>query len=252
MAAKGKIALRMDGRKVLAVRGEFLLDVARREGFHIPSLCAFEGLRPYAACRICLVRVGGGGRERVVTACNYPLSEGLEVTTSDAGIKRLRRSTAALLLAMAPASPEIRALARSLGVRQGRMRIRDASNRCIACGLCVRICGDVVGAHAVTFSSRGAGRKVTLPFDEMDLEACTACGACSFVCPTGCIDMEGRKLRQLRDRWRPGERACRYALMGLLPGAVCDHDYDCPTCSLDRRMFELAQGTHPAFLLQGR
>jgi len=252
VAGKGKITLRIDGKKVHAARGEFLLDAARREGFEIPALCAFEGLRPYAACRICLVRVRSRGRERVVTSCNYPLSEGLEVRTSDAGIKRLRKGTAALLLAMAPASAEIRALARSLGVKETRLRSRDASNRCIACGLCVRICEDVMGACAITFSFRGAGRKVTLPFDEMDLEACTACGACSFVCPTGCIDMEGRKLRQLQDRWRPGERPCRYALMGLLPGAVCDHDYDCPTCSLDRRMFELTQGTHPVFLLTGR
>jgi bidirectional [NiFe] hydrogenase diaphorase subunit len=252
VAGKGRITIHVDGRKVRAVKGELLLDVARREGFHIPSLCAFEGLRPYAACRICLVKVRLGGRERVVTSCNYPVSEGLKVQTSDDHIRRLRRTAAALLLAMAPASPEIRALARSLGVKQTRLRVRDASNRCIACGLCVRVCEDVVGAHAVTFSSRGAGRSVTLPFDEMDLEACTACGACSFVCPTGCIDMEARKLQQLRDRRRPGERPCRYALMGLLPGAVCDHDYDCPTCSLDRRMFELAQGTHPAFLLGGR
>lgn len=252
MKGKSRITLHMDGRRVRAVKGELLLDVARREGIPIPSLCAFEGLRPYAACRLCLVKVGIRGRERVVTSCNYPVSDGLVVQTSDARIRRLRRTAAALLLAMAPASAEVRALARSLGVKEERFRVRDASNRCIACGLCVRICEDVVGAHAVTFSSRGAGRKVTLPFDEMDLEACTACGACSFVCPTGCIDMEARKLRQLRDRWRPDERPCRYALMGLLPGAVCDHDYDCPTCSLDRRMFELAQGTHPVFLLSGR
>jgi bidirectional [NiFe] hydrogenase diaphorase subunit len=246
-----RITLTIDGRKVRALPGEMLLDVARREGFDIPSACAFEGIRPYGACRLCLVKVRQGTRERVVTACNYPITASVDVVTGDEKILRLRRTTASLLAAMAPASQEMRDLARRLGAADLGLRSKDPDNRCIACGLCVRVCEDVVGAHAITFSARGQHRKISLPFEELDLETCTGCGACSFVCPTGCIDMERQKLRLLRGTWRTGERPCRYALMGLLPGAACDHDYDCVTCSLDRRMFEMAQGMHPAFLLPG-
>jgi len=250
--ADKKISIRIDGRKVLALKGEFLLDVASREGFSIPALCAFEGIKPYGACRLCVVKVRKNGRERVVTACNYPVEAGIEVITEDEKIRRLRCSTAALLLAMAPASKEIRQLAGELGVDAPGFREIDRENRCIGCGLCVRVCDEIVGACAITFSGRGDNRKVSMPFDEYDLDACTGCGACAFVCPTHCIDMEGRKLKLLRERRQEGERPCRYALMGLLPGALCDNDYDCVRCSLDRRMFELAQGMHPAFLLGRR
>lgn len=245
-----KVSININGKKVRARKGEFLLHVARREGIDIPSLCAIEGLAPYAACRLCIVKVIKGGRERVVTSCNYPVEAGIRVITGDKKIKRLRKITAALLLSMAPASEKIKKIAAEMGVDRHTFRVMDKDNRCIHCGLCVQVCGEVVGAHAVTFANRGKKRKVTLPFGEYDLDACTGCGACSFVCPTDCINMEWRKLKQLRSRWQEGERVCRYSLMGLLPGALCDNDYDCPSCVLDRRMFELAQGMHPAFLLR--
>lgn len=248
-AGKERVVIKINGRRVKVRRGEFLLDVARREGIEVPSLCAFEGIRPYGACRLCLVKVGKGKSVRILTSCNYPVESGIEVLTEDEETLKIRRHVAALLLAAAPASDEVRRIAAGIGVLRTDLRSADPENRCILCGLCVRVCGEVTGAHAITFSGRGERRIVELPFGELDLMACTGCGACSFVCPDGCIDMESRKVRALRERWQRGERPCRYSLMGLLPGAICDNDYDCAGCSLDRRMFDLAHGTHPAFLL---
>ena len=51
------IALRIDGRAVEARPGESVLRAARRAGIEIPGLCDHELLRPYGACRLCVVEV---------------------------------------------------------------------------------------------------------------------------------------------------------------------------------------------------
>jgi ferredoxin len=88
---------------------------------------------------------------------------------------------------------------------------------------------------------------VTLPYEETGAPACIACGACSWVCPVKCIEIEPMAIERLRQRWGQ-ERPCRYALLGLVPSSVCPHDYRCSTCQVDHEMFELAGGRHPAFL----
>jgi len=243
-----KIAIRIDGRAIKALEGEYLLDVARREGIEIPSLCRVEGLKPGASCRLCLVEVELGGARRVATSCNYPVMPGMKVLLDTPEVLEQRSSVFEALLAQAPGSARLREYAARWGVSGTTLKVQEGE--CILCGLCVGVCEEVVGAHAITFSGRGKDRRVSLLFGEQDLDACTGCGACGFVCPTSCIDMERQKLRILARQWRPGGRVCRYSLLGLLPGAVCDNDYDCASCSLDRRMFELAQGRHPAFLLR--
>jgi len=242
------VRIAIDGRSLVVRRGEYVLDAARREGIDIPSLCSVEGMAPYAACRLCIVQVTHRGRSRIATSCNCPVREGLKVFLNTEAVVRERKNVFEVLLAQAPGSAKLRDYASKYGVQGTGLKVQEGS--CILCGLCVNVCGDVVGANALTFSGRGDRRAVGLPYGEEDLEACVGCGACSFLCPTDCIDMESRKLGQLRARWRKGaERTCRYTLMGLLPGAACDNDYECKDCVLDRRMFEAAGGKHPAFLI---
>ena len=52
----------------------------------------------------------------------------------------------------------------------------------------------------------------------------------------------------MRDRWG-AKRPCRYALLGLAPGSLCENDYDCARCEVDQRMVERAGGRHPVMLL---
>ena len=62
----------------------------------------------------------------------------------------------------------------------------ESPNACILCGLCVRVCRDLVGAAAIGFIGRGTGREVGAPF-HVQSEACIGCGACAAVCPTGAV-----------------------------------------------------------------
>jgi predicted molibdopterin-dependent oxidoreductase YjgC len=238
------LALTIDGRRVEAGTDETLLEVLDRIGTRLPRLCHLTDLRPYGACRLCLVEQVWQGGSRMVTACDMVArAGGVFVTDSDA-VRRMRRLVMELHLARCPDVPEIRAKAREIGVHT--LRLRRLDDTCILCGLCERVCREVVGAFALTFEGRGGARRITSSFGEMPSE-CIGCGACSFVCPTGAIRMDRAALARLRTL--PGsQRPCRHALTGLYPSALCSHSYECETCEVDQRLRECA-GTHPALAM---
>ncbi len=241
----GRPTFVLDAREVRFEPGETILGAARREGADIPTLCHEDGLGATASCRLCIVEVASGGPSRVVTSCDYPLREGLQVVTRSPRLSRLRKLVMALHVARAPGSRRLREMAERMGADVTGLRPARPDELCILCGLCVRACAELAGAHALCFAGRGARRIVTLAFGEDDASACIGCGACAHVCPTGCIEVETLAI----DRLRQGSpRPCRYALMGLVAGATCAQDYRCATCALEHEMVALAGGRHPAFL----
>jgi bidirectional [NiFe] hydrogenase diaphorase subunit len=243
-----QVRFKLDGRIRDARKGVTVLEAARDAGVDIPAVCAHEAVAPYGACRLCVVEVREKGKRdwRVVASCLYPVEEGLEVRTCTDRIKRYRRVLLEMMLARCPDVPYVRKLARSYGVR--RTRFAKGDSDCIVCGLCVRVCSEVVGACAVGFSSRGVRRRIEVPFG-IDSSRCIACGACTYVCPTGAIQMEYERVIELRRQ--EGEHLCRYTMMGILSGAVCSLNYECARCEIDQKMWERF-GTHPAIALKSR
>ncbi len=233
--------IKLNGRRVKAKRGETVLQAARREGVDIPALCARDELIPYGACRLCVVEAKEKGRRRwkVVASCLYPASEGLEIRTHTERIIRHRKMLIELMLARCSDEPYVKELAGECGVRRGRLA--ESDDDCILCGLCVRVCDEVVGSKAIGFVSRGIDRRVGLPFGH-DTSSCIACGACTYVCPTGAVQMEYLRRRELRKE--EGEHLCRYSLMGLISETVCTMNYECERCEVDQRI-RRELGTHP-------
>ncbi len=84
--------------------------------------------------------------------------------------------------------PLIQEMAAEYGVTEPPFSVEDPNEKCILCGLCVRVCNDMVQAHVLNFSSRGADRVVGPPFMEKTRD-CIGCGACTIVCPTGAIEI---------------------------------------------------------------
>ena len=211
---------------------------------HLPTLCHLEGLTPYGACRLCLVEIDRGSWSRVTTACNLPVEDGAVYRTASPRLTRLRRLAAELHLARCPDEPEIRRVARGLGVSGSRLR--PVGDTCILCGLCERVCREIVGASALGFEGRGTSRALASAYGEVPAE-CIGCGACSFVCPTGTIRMQEAAVERLRKL--PGsERPCRHALTGMMPGALCSMSYECAACEVDQRLREIVT-THPALAM---
>ncbi len=176
-----ELNLQIDGRVVAAKAGMTVLDAARAAGVAIPTLCHHERLEPFGACRLCVVEAESRGQTRLVAACTHPVEEGLTVRTRSAKLDRIRRSILELLLAHAPDSPPLQALAREYGADPDRFE-KDASF-CIHCGLCVRYCAEIKQAYAVGFVDRGTGKEISF-LPELAARECDACKECFPLCPT--------------------------------------------------------------------
>ncbi|MFQ6039300.1 MAG: 2Fe-2S iron-sulfur cluster-binding protein [Candidatus Poribacteria bacterium] len=182
--------IEIDGKRYDAEDGSTILQVARKNGVRIPTLCYHPAVKPYGACRLCLVEVvDRRGRPNIVTSCSYPVSDGLVVDTSTETVLRARRGMMELLLARCPENETILALARDMGVEGTRFpKVTEAQRDCILCGLCVQMCANVIGASAISFADRGVNRAVAAPFRDAS-EDCVGCGVCAAICPVGTIKL---------------------------------------------------------------
>ena len=176
-----EISLQVDGRAVAATPGMTVLQAARSAGIAIPTLCHDDRLEPFGACRICIVEAEVRGQTRLVAACTHPVEESLVVRTRSEKVDRIRRSLLELMLAHAPDSPPLTALAREYGADRNRFE-KDASF-CIHCGLCVRYCAEVKKLNAVGFVSRGTGKEISF-VPEIASRECHRCQECFPLCPT--------------------------------------------------------------------
>ncbi|MEW6262611.1 MAG: 2Fe-2S iron-sulfur cluster-binding protein [Thermodesulfobacteriota bacterium] len=190
----GLIRFTMDGRPVEARPGWTVLDTARHYGLDIPTLCFHEAVKPSGACRLCVVEARAGKWSKVVISCMYPPYEGVEILTASERVKNVRRWILEMLLAECPASREIQALAKEYGVTGTRFKSENPEEECLLCGLCVRVCEEVVGVQALSFGSRGTDKHVATPY-MIPSQACIACGSCLTVCPTGAMKARFDRVR---------------------------------------------------------
>jgi predicted molibdopterin-dependent oxidoreductase YjgC len=170
-----------------------------------------------------VVEITKNRRSKLVTSCNYPAEEGLTVLTASERVKETRKMVVELLLARCPDVPQIWQLAEKMGIKESRFKKKE-DQRCILCGLCVRVCEEMVGVSAISFANRGIEREVNTPFS-IESDVCIGCGSCTYICPTGCVEMVGN----------PGPPGGRTMNMGDLALDVCPNNYDCESCEIDHQ-----------------
>jgi bidirectional [NiFe] hydrogenase diaphorase subunit len=202
--------LSINGHAVAMATGTTLLAAAREVGVPIPTLCHLEGLSPVAACRLCLVEIEGSGK--LQPACLTPVAEGMVVHTDTPRLQHYRRTVIEMLftegnhvcaICVANGHCELQDRAVEVGMDHSRLPYRhpdrpvDLShplfgldhNRCILCTRCVRVCDEVEGAHVWDVGWRGEHCRIIAGLNEPwgAVDACTDCGKCVQVCPTGAL-----------------------------------------------------------------
>ena len=86
----------IDGKKIQVPERTRILDAARMAGVNIPTLCYWEGLNEIGACRVCVVEVEG--YNKLFTACNNTVDEGMVIHTNSAKAWKARRTNVELIL----------------------------------------------------------------------------------------------------------------------------------------------------------
>ncbi len=176
----------INGRKVQAKPGWTILETARLNHIHIPTLCFHPALTPWGSCRLCVVELRDGKGVKIAPSCLTKPVPALEVFTDSERVQNVRRWVLEMLLAECPASREIRDLAAGYGVTSTRFEITDPLEECLRCGRCVAVCREVVGVQALTFGSPGVKKQLETPY-RIPNNACIGCGCCVSVCPTGAL-----------------------------------------------------------------
>jgi heterodisulfide reductase subunit A len=114
------VTFTLNGEKVQAEEGSTILQVAEEHNIHIPTLCYHKALEPAGLCRLCTVELFDGRRTRFVTACNYPVWEGMEVKTDSQEVIQHRKMIVELLLARCSNNDFVKRLATEFGVEAPR------------------------------------------------------------------------------------------------------------------------------------
>src|SRR5499427_6765205 len=199
----------LDGKKVEALEGETIWQVAKRQGIDIPHLCYSPepSYRADGNCRACMVEIEG---EPVLAAsCIRKPTAGMKVKAMSDRAKIARQMVFELLIADQPdrktlahdSQSKFWAWADRMNIGTSRFPAhgKPAPDRshsamavnldaCIQCNLCVRACREVQVNDVIGMAGRGFGEKIVFDFDDpMGKSTCVACGECVQACPTGAL-----------------------------------------------------------------
>lgn len=203
------VNIKINNMPLSVPKGISILEAARMAGIEIPTLCYLKKINEIGACRICMVEVKGA--RSLVTACVYPVNEGMEIFTNTERVRKSRKMTLELILSthdrkclscVRSGTCELQQLCKEFGVDdESRFdganpvheyddsaihMIRD-NGKCILCRRCVAACQaqhiSVIGANARGFDTH-IGSAFERPLDSV---ACVSCGQCIVNCPTGAI-----------------------------------------------------------------
>ena len=212
--SKNLVTITVDEKKITAPAGSYLLPVCLENDIYIPNLCFIEGMDdPPASWRLCLVDIEG--EPAPVASCRCRIAEGMVVKANSDEIQHLRRVAFRLLVStndgscrtcIANRSCELQKIAKFLHqpLRTKRLRHIDRDypglienhpflvyepKKCVLCGRCVYVCGQLEKGYKLDFANRGMDTIISFFGSDLDpaSQECKTCLACTKVCPVGAL-----------------------------------------------------------------
>jgi len=241
MSDKKMINLTIDGQKAAVPAGTTVMQAADGIGIHIPRLCFHPKLSTAGACRVCVVEIDG--QKNFPVSCATAAAEGMNVKTNTPAIREARRDIVELILDNHPRDCQIceknedcdlQELANLFGIRDLRFdgerkrystdfsspAIMRDPEKCILCGKCVRVCSEIQGVNALSYSHRGF-KSTVVPAYNMGIKdsVCIACGQCTLFCPTGAL-MERDNTEEVFKNLADPEKFCAVQIAPAVRVAV--------------------------------
>ncbi len=199
----------INGKEYSVPAGSTVLEAARYANIDIPTLCYLKDINEIGACRLCLVEVEGA--RGLVTACVYPVNEGMKIKTNSPKITASRKMNLELLLSnhdrkclscVRSTSCELQKLANEYGVDECYFSgekteatfddssvaiIRDNS-KCVLCRRCVAACAKMQGIGVIGANDRGFDTHIGSAYEvQLADTSCVNCGQCIVACPVGAL-----------------------------------------------------------------
>jgi predicted molibdopterin-dependent oxidoreductase YjgC len=176
----------INGKTASFSSGETILDVARRSGIYIPTLCARADLPSIGSCRLCIVKVEGV--RGYVTSCTTPATPNMVVTTNSDEIEKLRRGILELILSEHPSAClvcPIRETCEQFNAPSSKTGRVTGCNMCPNRNICeLRQLVEYLGLKEIRypFFYKDFPIERDDPFMDRDYNLCILCGRCIRIC----------------------------------------------------------------------
>ena len=198
----------INGAAIAVEEGATIMEAAKAAGFPIPSLCYWKGLNEIGACRVCVVEVEGV--DRLVTACDEPVHDGMVVRTNSPRVRAARRTNLRLILSQhdcqcafctrnGNCSLQKLAMDANLLYIPYPINIRKEiwdrktplirqESKCIKCMRCIQVCDKIQNLHIWDLAGTGSRVTVNVSQNRKIIDAdCAFCGQCVTHCPTAAL-----------------------------------------------------------------
>lgn len=211
-----KIKIKINNKEIKCLEGDNLLEVARKNGIFIPSLCYHSDFKPKANCRVCVVEIKG--RKKLEMSCKTEVCDGMEVKTDSERVRRARNTNIELIFAehiekcsgciwrvhcdLLDLADRYKLEIKRFPDRKSSRKIYKFANaveidgtQCIDCRNCLDACSVLQNINYLELKGKGGDQEI-VPTKNKKID-CIYCGQCAVHCPVGAA--------QEQSEWEPVE-----------------------------------------------